>query len=399
VKKTLLLDLDGTLLENDVNISLPVYIQLFAQHVADLITPELFVQSLLGGSRLMLENTNPDRTLEEVYYSYFYAQTGVNEEEFLPYHQEFYSQNYQEVRPYTHPVPGVGEFIERVSDLGFTIVIATNPLFPLTAIQQRLVWAGISMDQSPIQLITSIENSHFTKPNPAYFAEILGKLGWPDGRIIMVGDDMERDIIPSNLLGLDTFWIEQPGNLPSSSSQFQGASGTIKDFLPWLLSTPDKPFKANLESIPAMVAILRSTPAALNSICNQLDGPGWKTRPDIDNWCPTEIICHLRDFESEVSFPRITQILTQSNPFITGVDSDAWSVTRNYRDQDGLHALSNFTRHRIELLDLLDEMDEDAWSKIAQHSIFGRISIQELVRINCAHDIMHIRQLYQDLHP
>lgn len=394
---TLLLDLDGTLLENDVNVSLPVYIQLFSQHVADLINPDLFVQSLIGGSRLMVENTFPDRTLESVFKSYFFSETGVDEEQFLPYSQEFYTRLYQEVQHYTQPIPGVTEFMERVSELGFTIVIATNPLFPLTAILQRLAWAGISIDKYPIQQLTSFESSHFAKPNPAYYTEILGKLGWPDGRIVMVGDDLERDIAPSNLIDLETFWIEQAGVNPSGDS-FPDAAGTISDVIPWLLNSPAKPFKASMESIPAMLAILCSTPAVLSSICNKIDDPGWRVSPGDDSWCPSEIVCHLRDVEGEVNLPRLRQILNQNNPFIIGVDTDAWSVTRNYRDQDGPTALSNFTQYRIEFLDLLAEIGGDVWHKQARHSIFGRTNIEELVRISCTHDIMHIRQLYQDLH-
>ena len=57
---------------------------------------------------------------------------------------------------------------------GYQVVIATAPLFPLLAIQERLRWAEI--DECPFTLITSMETSHFAKPHPEYLAEILARL-------------------------------------------------------------------------------------------------------------------------------------------------------------------------------------------------------------------------------
>ena len=77
-------------------------------------------------------------------------------------------------------------------------MIATNPLFPRTAIYQRLEWAGLPPDKYPFSLIPSYETFHFAKPNPTYFAEFLTISGWPDGPMIMVGNDLEHDILGSS---------------------------------------------------------------------------------------------------------------------------------------------------------------------------------------------------------
>ena len=89
-----------------------------------------------------------------------------------------------------------------------TLAIATNPLFPLTAIEQRLDWAGLSPEEYPFSIVPSYENAHFAKPNPAFLAELLARLGWPEGPVVMVGDDPDNDVRCGLELGLARFLVE-----------------------------------------------------------------------------------------------------------------------------------------------------------------------------------------------
>ena len=41
--------------------------------------------------------------------------------------------------------------------------------------------------------MTTYENSCFCKPNPAYYEEILSKLGLDAGDCVMVGNDVQED--------------------------------------------------------------------------------------------------------------------------------------------------------------------------------------------------------------
>ena len=94
---------------------------------------------------------------------------------------------------------------EVLSDEGYRVVIATNPLFPATAIEQRLDWAGVR--DFPYALVTTMENSHFSKPNPRYYEEILAKIQSAPETTWMIGDNPTNDIIPARTLGLKTWWI------------------------------------------------------------------------------------------------------------------------------------------------------------------------------------------------
>ena len=85
------------------------------------------------------------------------------------------------------------------------IVIATNAVFPLTALEQRLAWAGLR--DFDFELITSYEVMHFCKPHPEYYKEILSLIGLPPEECLMVGNDIGEDL-PAGTIGIKTFLVE-----------------------------------------------------------------------------------------------------------------------------------------------------------------------------------------------
>ena len=396
MKTTLLLDLDDTLLENDVNVFLPAYLQSFSQYVSHLIPPEIFIQSLITGTQLMMENNQPNSTLKEVFEAYFYQITGVERDEFEILADEFYASIYPELKKSMKVIPAAINLVESAFNRGYRVVIATNPLFPKTAIDQRLSWAGLHRDRFNFELVTTYENSHFAKPNPSYFAEILGKLGWSDDRYLVVGNDLEHDIVPANVLGLPTYWIDQPEISPATELETPMARGGLGDFSAWL-EQPNWNFETpTYATIDSMISILVSTPAVLDSLCRDQQSSNWDYRPAPEEWNLTEVMCHLRDVEREVNIPRIRMVLMEDNPFISAEDTDVWAHQRNYCDQVPSVAISSFIEARLELLEMLNGISDTTWMRTARHSIFGRTDLRELVRIITGHDRLHLNQIYQN---
>ena len=84
-------------------------------------------------------------------------------------------------------------------------VLATNPLFPHTATDNRMRWAGLKPED--FSFYTTYENSRYCKPNPKYYEEILQKLNLKPEECIMVGNDLEEDILPTEKLGMQGFLL------------------------------------------------------------------------------------------------------------------------------------------------------------------------------------------------
>jgi FMN phosphatase YigB (HAD superfamily) len=110
--------------------------------------------------------------------------------------------------------PAAVELVRTAFSKGLQVVIATNPMFPLPAVETRLAWAGVPSSDFPYDLITTYENMHAVKPHLAYYQEILDKVGSKAENVLMVGDDWRRDIEPASTLGLFTYWIQLPGTKP-----------------------------------------------------------------------------------------------------------------------------------------------------------------------------------------
>lgn len=387
---TLLFDLDGTLLDTNLDAFVPAYFQKLAAHLSARIPPDTLVKYLMLGTRAMMLSEDPTLTLNQVFDKNFYPFLGVTREEMQDEIESFYDNVFPSLQEIAKPIPGVIEMIEWAFDAGHRVVIATSPLFPRKAVDHRLRWAGLSPEKYPFHLITSYEHFHFLKPHAAYFAEVLGFLGWPDGPILMVGNDVEQDLVPAAALGLATYHA-----LDTSSKDGFNATGhgLISELRSWLEATPPDSLLPAYTSPTSILAQLRSTPAVLAGLLEYVPASAWTHRPAESEWSATEILCHMRDVEREVDQPRIDLILSQDEPFIAGQDPDTWAVERNYNAQTGQDALHDFTSARLGTLEKISGLSPAQWSRKTRHAIFGPTSLQELVSFNAEHDRLHIRQL------
>lgn len=58
------------------------------------------------------------------------------------------------------------------------------------------------------------QNTGFTKPAPEFYLAILDALSVNPGSVTMVGDDLEKDILPCHGLGFNTVWLTSEKNTP-----------------------------------------------------------------------------------------------------------------------------------------------------------------------------------------
>jgi FMN phosphatase YigB (HAD superfamily) len=392
----ILFDLDDTLLGNEMNNFIPAYLQALAKRMSVVSDPTMLIKTLLSATRQMIENVDPGRTLEQIFDAAFYPNLNLARPEVQGIIDSFYAEDFPKLRGLTQFHPEAVRVVEEIIHRGDQATIATNPLFPLTAIEQRLCWAGLSPEQVPFSMVPSYETFHFAKPNPAYFAEYLAQLGWPKTPVIMVGNDIESDIGAARKLGIPVFWITDDGASAWDKKEQLPPNGKLTDLIPWMNKSSHEILQTNFSTPNALLGVLRSTPAALGTLC-QRNTAYIEKRPSQGEWSISEVICHLRDVENEVNFPRLNQMIQEENPFLIGQDTDPWAEIRQYYQQDGREALSDFIKARIVVLRLLDNLPAEGWDLSARHAIFGPTLLRELVNIIAGHDILHIQQVYKTL--
>jgi FMN phosphatase YigB (HAD superfamily) len=391
---TLLLDLDDTLLDTNMGLFIPAYFQALAGALAGRIDPNEMLSALMEGTKRMFANEDPTVTLREVFDGYFFQKLGIDRDSLQPEIDKFYDDVFPSLGVLTKPRPAAVELVEWAFSRGFRVVIATNPVFPLKAIHHRLRWAGLSPEQFPFTLVTSYENMHFTK-SPAYYAEVMARLGWPEDPVLMVGDDLERDINPARVMGISVFHVTASGE--SEITPAPDGVGTISDVRPWLETIDLNSLQINSDHPESIIAVLRSTPAGLADLAENIPQEQWTRCPECDEWSLNEILCHLRDVEMEVNIPRVRTMIEETNPFISGQLPNEWVQQRDYDMQDGHQALKVLAEARKQLVGILSGLSSEDWKRTARHSVFGPTDMQELVGFVANHDRSHIQQVIKTL--
>jgi len=388
---TLLLDLDDTLLDNNLETFLRGYFQAITAYFKDLIAPEVMLPALMAGTRKMVANTDPSLTLQDVFGSEFFPKFEIERELLQARFDQFYAEIFPTLHKLTKSKTEAISLVDWALAHDYRLAVATNPLFPMSAMHQRLCWAGLPPDRYPFEVVSAYESFHFSKPNPSYFAEILGRMGWPEGPVLMVGDDVKRDLPGSRTLGVSSFWIDTTNENMPNDMKLVGR-GSMGDLRSWLENNDLSTLEPAISTPEALSALMLSTPAVVSGMLKQARGQDLKRRPVAKEWSLTEIICHLRDTELEINLPRLHMMLELDEPFIPARNTDDWAEERRYNTQDIWQALQDFATARVRTIEVLHGLTIE-WGRKARHAIFGPTDLLELVKFMAEHDKLHIRQI------
>ena len=325
--------------------------------------------------------------------SEFYSRLGITKAGLTNEIDDFYDHVFPALEFVTKRREGASELVETAFAKGYRVVIATDPLFPRKAIYHRIRWAGL--DPERFELISSFESFHFTKSHPAYYAEILGRLGWPDGPVLMVGNDAERDLAPAQKLGLAVYQVD--GASASDPVSKAARRGNLIDLRSWLDTTDLASLEPSFKTMEAIRATMVSTPAVLQGLTSGLNAETWVHEPTPNDWAIIELACHLRDTEREVHHLQIEALLNESKPFVPRPDAAVWAKQRKYLNEDGPAAVRDFAAARLASLDRLKDLSPEVWARKARHAIFGPTNFMEIVGFMAEHDRMHIQQAWNTL--
>jgi FMN phosphatase YigB (HAD superfamily) len=193
-------DLDGTLLDVDMTAFLAQYLRDAAARLAHLIPPDQFVPHLMRATNVMVENDGR-ATNEAVFWEAFTPLVGRERAELEPAFAAFYTEDFPRLQALTRRKEGARAVVQAALAAGCDVLITTNPVFPATAISQRLEWAGLG--DLPFRRVTTYENSRYCKPNTRFFDALAEELGRPPAECLVVGDE-DMDMVAA-LAGYPTF--------------------------------------------------------------------------------------------------------------------------------------------------------------------------------------------------
>ena len=200
----ILFDLDGTLLPMDQELFVKAYVKGLAAKMAPYgYDPKQVADALWMGTGAMMKTDGALRN-DELFWKVFQGIVGPFTDEHFAAVEDFYHNEFQSVRQVCGFSPRSKEVVDRVKELGFTPVLATNPLFPSLATESRVRWAGLQPED--FAYITVYDNSHYCKPNVAYYEEVLNVIGAAPHECVMVGNDAREDTVVE-ALGMQVFLL------------------------------------------------------------------------------------------------------------------------------------------------------------------------------------------------
>ena len=203
--KTVLFDLDGTLLPMDQEVFLKAYMGGLAKKMYPLgYEPQALIRNVWAGTGAMVQNDG-SATNAEVFWNCFSGLLGRDPLVDEAYFVEYYHTDFQKVREVCGMDPRAAEIVAFLKAAGCRVALATNPLFPEIATHSRARWAGL--DPADFELITTYENSRHCKPNPDYYRDVLAALGETADNCIMVGNDVDEDVLAGRKAGLQVFLL------------------------------------------------------------------------------------------------------------------------------------------------------------------------------------------------
>ena len=201
--KNIFYDLDGTLLPMDMNKFMEAYFYHMVMKFAPLgYDKDELPKQVWAGTKVMVMNDGT-RTNEEAFWDFFTKAMNVSESD-KELFTEYYEVEFDKVQSSCGFNEKVPKLIQEVKNMGFNQVLATNPLFPEIATRKRISWAGL--DTSDFLIYTTYENSHYCKPNTKYYQELLDKLDMKAEETLMIGNDVEEDMVAAEL-GMKVFLV------------------------------------------------------------------------------------------------------------------------------------------------------------------------------------------------
>ena len=191
-RSVFLFDLDGTLTDISDEEFARKYFNLIAEHSSGAFDMMDFLRAIkLALDRLASERDGRTNNYELFMQTFASSMPNHSTDYYKDFFTDFYDSSYDDLRSIVLPNERITNTLVALNDAGFPLVLATNPIFPSKAINKRLSWIGLAPEL--FNHITTMENSHYVKPQEEYFLEAASSVSASPEECIMVGNDPVLD--------------------------------------------------------------------------------------------------------------------------------------------------------------------------------------------------------------
>jgi hypothetical protein len=150
-----------------------------------------------------------------------------------------------------------------------------------------------------------------------------------------------------------------------------------------------------MQRLDPIIAELERNHAVFRSLLVDLPQELVQWRPSPEKWTILEIVCHLRDEESE-DF-RLRTKMTLENPDLAppSIAPESWVLERTYAQQDYATVVREFLQAREMSIQWLRSLEQPQWENAWVHPKAGPLKASFFLQNWLAHDYLHLKQILQ----
>ena len=232
MRKNILFDLDGTLLPMDLPKFIKIYLRSFCERFVPLtgVDGDTLSTGIWNGAAAMAQNDG-NYINSELFWEAMNSTCGRDMRVFKKDIDDYYTGGFASAKEAVWQSPHAAKSIELLKSRGCRLIVATNPIFPISATVTRIKWAGL--DPTDFELITVYDNSSSCKPSLWYYADICAICGISPEESMMVGNDVDEDMCAAEP-GFDTFLITDCLINRHEKDISKYRHGSFEEFYLWL---------------------------------------------------------------------------------------------------------------------------------------------------------------------
>ena len=236
---TVLFDLDGTLLQFSQVDFIGAYFAELGKVFAGMgMDADMSAKAVWAGTKAMVLNDGSMPNCER-FWAEFAGYLSLTDEQRRVVEaacDAFYVNEFDRVKSVMMPNDISRRLVRALPEKGYSVALATNPLFPACAVGTRLGWIGL--EPQDFVLVTHYSNSTFCKPNTGYYREVLAKINRGPEQCIMVGNNPAEDMC-AGAIGAETFLVTDFLENESGMDISAFRSGPLAELEAYLMSMPD----------------------------------------------------------------------------------------------------------------------------------------------------------------
>ncbi len=140
--------------------------------------------------------------------------------------------------------------------------------------------------------------------------------------------------------------------------------------------------KKLLERIREAATEFRAACEAVKNPFAAIEEGGWNTH---------QLAAHVRDTDKQVYGTRACRTANEENPEFKNFDGDSWMTANYHADEPLTRILDEFTKNVDELVEFLEKLPTEAWSRESRHeTLGGGFTTQTWVERGLAHIEEHL---------